>query len=357
MDHRLRRERLAARLPELGIEALLVTRLPNVRYLTGFTGSNGQLLATANGSVFFTDGRYTTQSEHEVPDLERVTYSSGFAATAAEAARGAGVSSMGFEASGVTYRFYQELAEGAKGLTLVPIGEEVERFRWAKDPMELELVGRAQAATDEAFEEILPRLALGMTERIVALELEKLIRRAGADGLAFDTVVAFGENAAEPHHEPNHRVLQEGDVVKMDFGAVCEGYHSDMTRTVAFGEPPAELLRIYEIVKQAQLAGVEAVRAGVVGKDADRAARTIIEDAGYGERYTHSLGHGVGLEVHEGPNLRSISDEELPAGAVVTVEPGIYVPGLGGVRIEDMVEVTDAGCRVIPRSTKELVIL
>jgi Xaa-Pro aminopeptidase len=181
------------------------------------------------------------------------------------------------------------------------------------------------------------------------------MRRAGADGLSFDTIVAFGENAAEPHHEPNHRTLEDGDIVKMDFGALWGGYHADMTRTVAFGAVGSELRRIYEIVREAQQAGIEAVRAGVTGGEVDAASRRVVEAAGYGEAFSHGLGHGVGLEVHEGPGLRRDGVDELPVGAVVTVEPGVYVPGLGGVRIEDMVEVGADGGRVMPSSTKDLI--
>ena len=171
----------------------------------------------------------------------------------------------------------------------------------------------------------------------------------------FDPIVAFGENAAEPHHEPGHRMLEEGDVVTMDFGALSDGYHADMTRTVAFGEPAPELKKIHDVVRQAQQAGIDAVRQGVTGAEVDAAAREVIEGAGYGDAFTHGLGHGVGLEIHEGPRLSSSFADTLPSRSVVTVEPGIYVPGLGGVRIEDMVEVTDDGCRVIGSSTRELI--
>ncbi len=196
-----------------------------------------------------------------------------------------------------------------------------------------------------------------MTERDVALELEFAMRAAGGDGLAFDTIAAFGENAAEPHHAPTGRALARGDVVKLDFGALADGYHSDMTRTVAFGDPGPRIREIYAIVQEAQQAGIDAVRAGVVGRDADAVARKVIADAGYGEQYGHSLGHGVGLEIHEGPTLRAASEEVLPAGAVVTVEPGIYLPGVGGVRIEDMVEVTEDGCVPMPSTPKDLRVL
>jgi Xaa-Pro aminopeptidase len=357
VDFQLRRNRLAARLPELEVDAFVVTRLPNVRFLTGFTGSNGQLVLAAERSVFLTDGRYTEQSRREVPELERRTYAADFAEAFAAACRDAGVARVAFESGGVTYRFYEDLREKASDVELVPTREEIERLRWIKEPEEIHMIERAQAITDEAFERILPKLVEGITEREAALELEWAMRRAGAEGLAFDSIVAFGESSAEPHHHPTDRPLGRGDVIKMDFGALYAGYHADMTRTVAYGEPPEELRQIHAIVARSQRAGIDAVRAGVAGKDPDAAARQVIADAGYGERFSHSLGHGVGLELHEGPTLRGPSDEILPENAVVTVEPGIYVPGLGGARIEDMVVVTEDGCRPIPRSTRELVVL
>jgi Xaa-Pro aminopeptidase len=355
MDHSLRRNRLAARLADLGVDAMLVTHLPNVRYLTGFTGSNGFVVVGAAGSVFITDGRYTEQARHEASEIERITYLDGFERVLAGAVGDLGVTTLGFEAPAVTYRSWAKLGERLDGIELVPTDEEVERLRWVKDAEELRSLEHAQEATDQAFEEILDRLAIGMSERQVAFELELAMRRAGADGISFETIVAFGENAAAPHHEPNHRLLGEGDVVKLDFGALWGGYHADMTRTISFGRPPDELRAIHDIVKTAQQAGIDAARPGAKGADVDAASRGVIEDAGYGDRFTHGLGHGVGLEIHEGPRLMRGGEQVLPVGAVVTVEPGIYVPGLGGVRIEDMVEVTDGGCRVIPTTTKELV--
>lgn len=357
MDHALRRNRLASRLPDLGAEALLVTRLPNVRYLTGFTGSNAQVLLTADGGgSFFTDPRYEEQSSHEVLDLPRVVYRPDFLAVFADACREAGAARVGFESNGVTYRFHERLA-GTEGVELIPLLDEVERQRWVKDPEEIGLIERAQELTDEGFERITAKLTEGMTERESALELEEAMRRAGAERIAFDTIVAFGESAAEPHHHPTDRPLRRGDVVKLDFGCVAGGYNSDMTRTVAFGEPSQELREVYEVVRRAQEAGTAAVRPGVQGGEPDAAARKVIEDAGFGERFGHSLGHGVGLEVHEGPSLRKEGTDELPAGAVVTVEPGVYLPGVGGVRIEDMVVVTEDGARPLPRTTRELLII
>jgi Xaa-Pro aminopeptidase len=351
----MRTERIAGRLAELEVDAIVVTQPANVRYLTGFTGSNGQALVTSGAGVFFTDGRYTEQSRREVPDMERVTYRQNFPEVVRDACAANGVGRLGFEDSVLTVRAFRGLEATLEGVQLVAVGDAVDRERWVKDAEEIALIQSAQDATDRAFEDILETLAVGCSERQVAQELEHAMRRAGADGLSFDTIVAFGENAAEPHHEPNHRSLEDGDIVKMDFGALWGGYHADMTRTVAFGAMGSELRRIYGIVREAQQAGLDAVRAGVVGGEVDAASRRVVEAAGYGDAFSHGLGHGVGLEVHEGPGLRRDGDDELPEGAVVTVEPGVYVPGLGGVRIEDMVEVGADHARVMPSSTKDLI--
>jgi Xaa-Pro aminopeptidase len=240
-------------------------------------------------------------------------------------------------------------------MALVPLDGVVERERRVKDDDERDLIRRAQAATDAAFAGVLDRFAVGVTEQWIARELEHLVMEAGADGLAFDPIVAFGENAAEPHHEPNHRTLEEGDVIKLDLGALVEGYHSDMTRTIAFGQPASELRKIHDVVRQAQQTAIDAVRPGATGIEVDAAARSVIADAGYGDRFVHGLGHGVGLQIHEQPWLGTTHDEPLPEGAVVTVEPGVYVDGIGGVRIEDMVEVTRDGCEIVGVSTRDMI--
>jgi Xaa-Pro aminopeptidase len=356
VDHAARRRALEERFPALEVDALLLTRLVNVRYLTGFTGSNAQLLLAADGPVLLTDSRYEEQSRHEVPDLDHRIYPKGFVSPLAELSRARGIGRLGFEAAGVTYKTFRELEEQIEG-ELRPVEDEVERLRWTKDPEEIRLIGRAQQIADDAFDRLVGKLAEGVTEREAAFELELAMRELGAERVGFDTILAFGENAAEPHHHPTDRPLGRGDVVKLDFGCVVAGYHSDMTRTVGFGEPPGQLREVYDLVRRAQQAGIEAVRPGVRGGQADEAGRRVIRDAGYGDRFGHSLGHGVGLDIHEGPSLRVGSDDELPVGAVVTVEPGIYLPGVGGVRIEDMVEVTADGCRPMPRTTKELVVL
>ena len=342
MDHDVRRRALTARLDELGVDALLITRLLHTRYLTGFTGSNGQILLRPDGAVFLTDGRYTEQSRREVPGLERHTYTNPLR----EELPGllSGVHRLGFEAEDVTVAARDRFADAlGDDVELVPTTDVVEPLRAVKDDDERAAIRQAQAITDAAFTAILDGFAVGVTEQQIARKLEMAMRDEGADGLAFDSIVAFGENAAEPHHEPTHRTLGEGDIIKLDFGALASGYHADMTRTISFGSPPAELRAIHEVVRESQQAGIDAV------------SREVIERAGYGDAFVHSLGHGVGLEIHEAPSLGRKQDDPLPAGAVVTVEPGIYLAGVGGVRIEDMVEVTGDGCVVVGTSARELI--
>lgn len=360
MDHGLRRARLAERLGELELDGLIVTQLPNVRYLTGFTGSNAQVVVAADGSaVFSTDGRYGAQSEHEVPDLPRTVYRQGYPQPLIDACETLGVSRAGFERRGLTFEAWEQLTELSDGLELVPTGPEVERQRRTKDPEEIALIDRAQGFADRAFETVVLNGGLreGMTERRLAMVVEGAMVEAGAEDRAFDTIVAFADHAAEPHHHLTDRGLARGDMVTLDFGARSDGYHSDITRTVAFGEPDPRLREIRHVVAAAQRAGIEAVRPGASTVEVDAAARSVIADAGHADAFPHGLGHGVGLEIHEVPFLRWDGAGELVEGMVVTIEPGVYIPGLGGVRIEDMVEVTADGHREIPRSTKELIVL
>jgi Xaa-Pro aminopeptidase len=355
VDHAGRRHRLLAGLEDLGTQAFLITRLPNVRYLTGFSGSNGQLILTAQDGVFLTDGRYAVQSGREVPGLTRQIYSGDMVPPIARTLAGLGLKRVAFESADMTYKTYSAFLSA--GIELLPAADLVESLRWVKEPAEIACLDAAQSIADQAFEVITAKLVEGITEKQAALELDTTMRALGADGLAFDTIMAFGESSAEPHHSPTDRPLARGDIVKMDFGCVVTGYHSDMTRTVGFGEVASRLVDIYEIVRRAQEAGVRAVRAGVTGGGVDEVTRDIIGEAGYADAYRHGVGHGVGLEVHEGPSLRSGSGDVLPEGSVVTVEPGIYLDEVGGVRIEDMVEVKADGGRVIPATTKDFVVL
>ena len=359
MDHALRRDRVLGAIRELELHALLVTRLPNVRYLTGFSGSSGRLVLGAERALLVVDGRYTQQASREAADVEPVTSLEGLVGPPIEIAAALGAR-VGFEREGVSFGEWERLrAAAGDDLELVPTDGVVELFREVKDEQERALIERAQAAADAAFDAVVlgDRLRTGVSEREIALELELEIRRAGADGVAFEPIVAFGESAAEPHHEPSARELRLGDLVVLDFGAEVGGYRSDMTRTVAFGPPSGRAREVYGVVADAQAAGVRAVAAGVAASNVDSAARTVVGEAGLGDAFSHPVGHAVGLEIHESPILRSTSDAPLRAGAVVTVEPGVYLPGVVGVRIEDMVEVTTEGRRVIPRTTRELIVL
>jgi Xaa-Pro aminopeptidase len=354
VDHELRRRALAARLDDLEVDAFLVTRPLHTRYLTGFTGTNGQVFLTRDEAVFLTDGRYVEQAARELPDVPREAYERSYRAWVA--GRSGHLARIGIEADDLTVAAHERLvAEIGDGAEVIAVRGAVEALRAVKDDDERELIARAQAATDAAFDRVLDLFAIGVSEERVARDLERLLREEGADGLAFDPIVAFGENAAEPHHAPSHRQLEEGDVIKLDFGGRVGGYHADMTRTVAFGPLGSELRKIHDVVKEAQQAGIDALRAGVAVAEVDAASRGVIEAAGYGERFVHGLGHGVGLEIHEDPFLGRDLDGTVPDAAVVTVEPGIYVPGLGGVRIEDMVEVAGDGGRVVGTATRDLI--
>ncbi|MGH2830948.1 MAG: M24 family metallopeptidase [Actinomycetota bacterium] len=351
MNAAARREAARKSVAEAGADALLVTKLVNVRYLTGFSGSNGQLLL-GDEDVFFTDSRYQEQSSHQVPDCRREIFD---ARSSWEriAENLTGITRLAIEAHHMTVSAAGKLRAAIGDATIVETENMVEGLRSVKDAGEIERIRRACAIGDEAFAEMLGRLREGMTELDCAAELEEAMRRAGSEGLSFPTIAAFGEQAAEPHHEPTERALRAGDMVKLDFGATFEGYHSDMTRTIAFGKPSDEMRAIYDAVRAGQQAGVEAVRAGARTGDVDEASRAPLRAAGC--EYGHATGHGCGLEVHEAPTVRNGGEDILAAGMTVTVEPGVYVPGLGGVRIEDLLAVTDDGFEILTASPKELI--
>ncbi len=354
--HAVRRSRLAAALAAADIDAAVVTRLVNVRYLTGFTGSNGALLLHADGSaVLATDGRYTTQAARQAPDVDLLVERDVAPALAHTAGRGR----LGFEEHDVTVAAYDTLAAAAPGSELVRLGPAVETLRAVKDAAEVDALRRAAAVADRAFAELLPRVAAGRTEREVARELDELMRAYGAVAPSFETIVATGENSAVPHHRPTERSLARGDLVKFDFGALVDGYHSDMTRTVVLGEPADWQREIYDVVRVAQRAGRHALAPGVRARDVDTVARAQIVDAGYGEQFPHGLGHGVGLEIHEAPMIGPGSGDTvtLDAGMPVTVEPGVYLPGRGGVRIEDTLVVRDGEPELLTNTTKDLQVL
>jgi len=343
------------------VEALVLTNLANGRWLTGFSGSAMVVVLTADDLLVITDGRYATQAPAELSaagvDGRVVIANRGSEQQEAAAAAVAGLGRVALEAEHVSWSRYRRFAgEWFPGAELVPSTGVVERLRRRKSAEEVARVAAAAAVADGALAEVLPRLAEGPTEGEVAAELDHLMRRRGASGSAFDTIVAAGENSALPHARPGPRRIEPGDLVVIDFGAIIDGYRSDMTRTVCVGEPRAPGGRVYEVVRASQQAGVEAVADGVSCKQVDAVCREIIEEAGWGEAFLHSTGHGVGLDIHEAPSLSSRSDEVLAAGEVVTVEPGIYLAGTGGVRIEDTVVVTGDGCWRLTCSSKTLVV-
>lgn len=355
-----RRDRLRLQLAAAGLDAILVSDLVNVRYLSGFTGSNAALLVLAEREtpVLATDGRYRTQAAHQAPDAEVVIERACGPHLAARAAE-AGVRKLGFESHVVTVDAFGALTKSAgEACELVRAAGLVEGLREIKDAGEVALLRLACEAADAALKDLVEGggLRAGRTEKEVRNDLEALMLVHGADGASFETIVATGANSAVPHHRPTDAVLAAGDFVKIDFGALVAGYHSDVTRTFVLA-PIADWQRdIYTLVADSQRAGREALAPGVALKDVDGASRQVIADAGYAENFGHGLGHGVGLQIHEAPGINASAAGTLLAGSAVTVEPGVYLPDRGGVRIEDTL-VVDKRPELLTRFPKELVII
>jgi Xaa-Pro aminopeptidase len=354
--------RLRPLLDPAGVDALLVTSLANVRYLTGFSGSAGVLLVTGDGALLTTDGRYRTQA-HEQLEAAGTADAVELVVGGVEAQRAALVAAesrasgarVGLEAETVTWASQRRWADALAPSDTVATAGLVEGLRQVKDEGELERMARAASIADRALSEILPMLAEGRTEQEIALALDTAMRRLGAEDRAFETIVAGGPNSAKPHARPSPRPVEASDPVVIDFGATFDGYRSDMTRTFCVGgHPSTELARVFEVVGEAQAAGVEAVHAGVSTGDVDRVCRDLIAAAGWGEAFEHGTGHGVGLDVHEAPSVSPGATAILSPGIVVTVEPGVYLAGVGGVRIEDTVVVTEDGCRPLTAFTKDI---
>ena len=358
--HAARRESAQEKIAELGPDAALITSPANVRYLTGLVSSNAALLLpAAEPGVLATDSRYEEAARRDCPDLELVTER--FIEPAlARLAAARGLATVAIEAQEMTVEQHAELTALDDGPVLVPLGRLVEDLRMVKDETEIALLARACAITDEAFSAALRDIVPGRTEREFAVLLERAMIDLGAEAPAFDTIVASGPNGAIPHHVPADRPFAAGDLITIDCGARSGGYHADMTRTVALGEPAAWQRDIYELVATAQRAGVEAATVGADVSDVDAAARDLIEAEGYGGNFRHGLGHGIGLEVHEAPTIGYARTGTLVDRVPVTIEPGIYLPGRGGVRIEDTLVVRDdaAGSRqILTRTVRELLVL
>jgi Xaa-Pro aminopeptidase len=348
-----RAARVEALLEDAGVDALLVTSPVNLRYLTGFTGSNGLCVLGPGLRRFVTDFRYVERAAREVDGFEIERSPTEFLA-ALRSGWPEGALRLGFEDHVMTVRAHARVAALLPdGVELAPAGGLVERERAIKEPAELERIAAAAALADEALSEVLEGGLSGRRERDVARDVEAGIRRRGGEP-AFATIVASGERGSLPHATPGDDEIAPGTLVTIDWGATLDGYCSDCTRTYAAGEPAAELRELYELVRRAQAAALEAVAPGPLGRDVDAVARELIREAGHGDDFGHGLGHGVGLEVHEAPRLGTTGTDPLRAGNVVTVEPGVYVQGTGGVRIEDLVAVTAAGHRVLSGIPKDL---
>ena len=333
------------RLRELLEQPLLVTNLTNVRYLTGFQSSNAALIVEPERVRLFADFRYA-EAGQQVPDVEFWITKRAIVSDVATRLRG----TVAFEASTLSYTHYETLRDA--GLDLVPTYGVVEGLRAVKDEGEIAAIRGATEITNAAFQRFSEEPAIGRTERDLAFRMGTFFHELGADGFAFPTIVAAGPNGANPHTTPGARVVEEGQTVIVDAGATLDGYCSDCTRTFAAGELAGELREAYFACLRAQLAGLHAVRPGVTGFDADAAARNMIEEAGFGDYFGHGLGHGVGMDVHELPRLSTESTEMLATGNVTSVEPGIYLPGQGGIRIEDLVVVRDSGSEILTTFTK-----
>jgi Xaa-Pro aminopeptidase len=363
--HEARRRRAQEKIATVGADAALITSGHNVLYLTGLASSNAAVLIPASGiSVLATDSRYALAAERDCPDLELITERFIEPRLAAEMAP-RGLNTVAFEAHEMTVERHAALTEAAPAVRFFPFGYGIEELREVKDPAELELLATACRISGQALTDVLPLIRPGMTERRLAAALDRRMVDLGADRPAFDTIVASGPNGAIPHHSPTDRPMRRGDLITMDFGALFGGYHADMTRTVALGEPVGWQREIYELVATAQRAGIQAAQPGADVADVDAAARDLIRDAGHGDHFQHGLGHGVGLEVHEAPSIGYGKTGKLGTRVPVTVEPGVYLPGKGGVRIEDVLVTGSAhgaapgsgAGRLLTTTTRDLLVL
>lgn len=353
-------QKIAAHLEEHGLDAMLLTGEANRFYASGFHsfGTDGVALVTRKKNYYFTDSRYTEAAGRCLvgAELREIGRGRGYAALIEEAAAEQGVRRMGFEDAYMTVQDYRRYKK-ALSCDLVPATDLLWKLRMVKDDEEIEALVSAQRIAERALEAILEEIRPGVTEKEIAARLQYLMLHYGASDMSFDPIVVSGPNGSLPHGVPSEKPIRQGEFVTMDFGCVYHGYCSDMTRTVAVGFATEEMQRVYQTVLSAQAAGIRAARAGVTGRKVDGAARAVIAAAGYGEYFGHSFGHGVGVEIHEAPNASPMNDQPLPERAVISAEPGIYLPGRLGVRIEDVIVLTAEGCRDITRAPKELLIL
>ena len=349
--------KIAAQLPEYGLDAMLITSESGERYALGFHGE-GLLLVTRDGAQYSTDGRYIEAAREQVEGAEVLltTPEKGHLALAKAYVEKKKLHNIGFESGAMTVDGHRKYEQELPGI-LTPAQKLLDDLRVSKDEGELALMRRAQAITDETFRAILNFIRPGMTEREIAARLVYELMSRGGEKVSFDPIVAAGPNGSRPHAVPGDQVVDAGMFITMDFGCKVEGYCSDMTRTVALGHPTQEMEEVYNAVLAAQRAGINAARAGVTGQEIDEAARRVLREAGYEEYFTHSFGHSLGVDIHESPNANSKEQRPMPVGAVISAEPGVYIPGRFGVRIEDVLILNETGCEDITRSPKDLIVL
>ena len=339
-----------------GISSFLITSPYNLRYLTGFTGTTGLALIGLEEAFFITDFRYTEQAAKQCVGFEIVKNVGPILEVVADLVESKNIENLGFEESFVPFKQYVEL-EGLLEVDLIPVSGMVEELREVKDEEEISIVEKACEIADKAFSHILTYIKPGMTEIQVANELDFYMRSLGASSVSFETIVASGLRSAMPHGVASEKVIEQGDMITIDFGCYYNGYVSDMTRTISLGEPSDKLREIYNVVKEAQQKVLDVAKPGMTGVELDAVARDYIASKGYGEAFGHSTGHGIGLEIHEGPNVSKLAEKAFVPGNIITNEPGIYLPGIGGVRIEDDMLVTENGIKRLTHSEKELIIL
>lgn len=346
------------RLADLDADALLLTSLPDVRWACGFTGSNGLLVVGPDSAHFVTDGRYTDQAQAEVEGASVHVVENGLDSGISEEGLFDGVSSVAFQADSVSVARRDALAEEHESVQWIPVTQVLTRLLASKEEGEVDRIRSAQSITEAVFDEVVDLIEPGMTEREIAAEIVYRHLSRGADSMSFDPIVASGPNAARPHARPTDRTLCEGELVVIDMGGITNGYASDMTRTVALGKPSSAAREGYEAVLRAQTAALDAAQSGMTGEELDAVARSVLDEAGLESFFTHGLGHGIGLQVHEWPRVSHTSDAELPEGACVTIEPGVYVPDESyGVRIEDIVVLRDGDSENLTQSRKDLLVL
>lgn len=345
--------RLREAMAEKGFDAVLITKPENRRYISGFTGTSGMVVVSSESAWFLTDFRYKDQAAAECKGFDILLHTPEKSVYAV--LNELGLKTLAFEDEHMTVKQYETFKTEMDKTDFVPINQLIEGLRIQKSADEVEMIRKSASITDAAFEHILTYIKPGMKEKDVALELEMFMKRQGASAISFDIIVASGWRSSLPHGRASEKLIENGDFVTMDFGCIYKGYCSDMTRTIVMGEASEKQKKVYETVLRAQESALQAIKPGISGKDADKVARDIITEEGFGEYFGHGLGHGVGLEVHEAPRLAPIGEKILEKNMVVTDEPGIYIPEFGGVRIEDLIVVTEDGCERLSTSPKHLI--